>query len=83
MILDLDQFIQRERPYWDELLDMMRLRDNQPSREAPLAEVQRFLYLYQRASADLVKLAKQADALMIAAQARSNASKSPVAKTDK
>ncbi|MCB1065989.1 MAG: stage II sporulation protein M [Verrucomicrobiae bacterium] len=56
MILDLDQFIQRERPYWDELLDMMRLRDNQPSREAPLAEVQRFLYLYQRASADLVKL---------------------------
>jgi len=35
------------------------------------------------ASADLVKLAKQADALMIAAQARSNAAKSPVAKSDK
>lgn len=56
MILDLDQFIIRERPYWDELQGLMRLRDNQPGRAAPLDEARRFLYLYQRASADLVKL---------------------------
>jgi uncharacterized membrane protein SpoIIM required for sporulation len=56
MILDLDQFILRERPYWDELQGLMRVRDKQPGREAPLEEVKRFLYLYQRASADLVKL---------------------------
>ncbi len=56
MILDLDQFIQRERPFWDELQKLMRQREAQPDRQAPLEEVQRFLYLYQRASADLVKL---------------------------
>lgn len=56
MILDLDQFIRRERPYWDELQALMRLRDNEPDRAAPLDEVRRFLYLYQRASSDLVKL---------------------------
>ena len=65
MILDLDQFIQRERPYWDELLDLMRARDIQPDREAPWSEVQRFLYLYQRASADLVKLKTFAGAVEI------------------
>lgn len=56
MILDLDQFIQRERPYWDELQELMRLHEVQPDRKSTLPEVQRFLYLYQRASADLVKL---------------------------
>lgn len=56
MILDLDQFIQREQPFWDELQDAMRRRDLQPDRETSLEEVQRFLYLYRRASADLVKL---------------------------
>lgn len=56
MILDLDQFISRERPYWDELRDLMRRREARADHEAPLEEVRRFLYLYQRASSDLVKL---------------------------
>lgn len=56
MILDLDQFIDRERPYWDELQDLMKRQDDQPDRLMNLEEVQRFHYLYQRASSDLVKL---------------------------
>ena len=56
MILDLDQFIDRERPYWDELQDLMKRQDDQPDRLMSLEEVQRFHYLYQRASSDLVKL---------------------------
>lgn len=56
MILDLEQFIRRERPFWEELTELLQAREAQPDREAGLEEVQRFLYLYQRASADLVKI---------------------------
>ena len=56
MILDVEKFIARERTYWDELAGLLRLQENQPDRRPPLDEAQRFHYLYQRTSSDLVKL---------------------------
>ncbi len=56
MILDLDQFIAKERPFWDELTAMLRKQEQQPDWRMSLTEAKRFHYLYQRASADLVKL---------------------------
>ncbi len=56
MILDLDEFISRERPAWTELEDVLSDHDTHPDREMSFDEVQRFHYLYQRASSDLVKM---------------------------
>ena len=56
MILDLDEFISRERPAWAELEDVLADHDTHADREMSFAEVQRFHYLYQRASSDLVKM---------------------------
>jgi len=56
VILDVEKFIARERLFWDELAGLLRLQDNQPDRRPPLEEAQRFYYLYQRVSSDLVKL---------------------------
>ncbi len=56
VILDVDQFIARERLFWDELADLLRTHEDQPDRRPPLDEAKRFYYLYQRTSSDLVKL---------------------------
>ncbi len=56
VILDVDKFIARERLFWDELAELLRLQDDQPDRRPPLEEAKRFHYLYQRTSSDLVKL---------------------------
>lgn len=56
MILDVAAFISRERLYWDELASLLRAQEEQPHRRPPLEEAQRFHYLYQRVSSDLVKL---------------------------
>lgn len=56
VILDLDKFIARERHYWDELTALLKKQDDQPDWRMPLDEAQRFHYLYQRTSSDLVKL---------------------------
>ena len=56
VILDVEKFILRERPFWDELAELLRLQENQPDRRPPLEEAKRFYYLYQRTSSDLVKL---------------------------
>lgn len=56
MILDLDKFIARERHFWDELTTLLKKQDDQPDWRMSLHEAQRFHYLYQRASSDLVKL---------------------------
>lgn len=56
MILDLDKFIARERHFWDELAALLKKQDDQPQWRMSLHEAQRFHYLYQRASSDLVKL---------------------------
>ncbi|MEM9015733.1 MAG: stage II sporulation protein M [Verrucomicrobiota bacterium] len=56
VILDLDRFIAKERPFWEELASLLRLQEEDPDRRPPLDEAKRFLYLYQRTSTDLVKL---------------------------
>jgi len=57
MIVNLDQFIATERPKWDRLDEMLRRIDADPWRKPPLAEARELERLYQRASADLARLA--------------------------
>ena len=57
MIIDLQKFAAVERPSWSALeLMLNKLEDNARYR-MPLEELRRFHYLYERASADLAKLA--------------------------
>ncbi len=56
VILDLDKFITKERSYWDELEGLVSRQEAQSDRRPSLEESRRFYYLYQRVSADLVKL---------------------------
>ncbi len=56
MILDLNTFIRRERPYWDELEATLLRLEGKKKETFTLPEIQRFHYLYQRASADLGQL---------------------------
>lgn len=57
MIIDLEHFIQEERPRWERLDALLRLRARDPWRVLPLAEARELERLYQRASADLARLA--------------------------
>lgn len=53
MILNLDQFIRRERPFWEELERAVGVQaEPLPGVEA----ARRFYYLYERAAADLAKV---------------------------
>ncbi len=56
MIVDVQAFVRAERPYWDELKQM--LDGMAMSRDGKLGyeEVKRFRYLYDRAAADLAKM---------------------------
>ena len=56
MILDLDQFVSKERPFWDELTALLKKQEDNPDLRMSLDEAKRFHYLYERASSDLVKL---------------------------
>jgi uncharacterized membrane protein SpoIIM required for sporulation len=56
MILDVARFTAAERPYWQELDNILRRLDNDPGARLSLAESERFHYLYQRCSADLSRL---------------------------
>ncbi|WP_054702619.1 stage II sporulation protein M, partial [Desulfosarcina cetonica] len=56
MIIDLKKFIAREQPYWYELADLLKARDDDPHRLLDLSTIRRLHYLYQRASADLGKI---------------------------
>jgi len=56
VILDLPRFVTTERVYWNELqalLDRMRL---EPGWRMSIPEIERLHYLYERCSADLVRL---------------------------
>ncbi|MEZ5327225.1 MAG: stage II sporulation protein M [Verrucomicrobiales bacterium] len=58
MILDLESFITRERPFWDELEALLK-RGSLVTRgdsEESLTRIRRFHYLYKRSAADLAKL---------------------------
>lgn len=57
MLLNLPPFVAVERPYWDELERVLNRLEQDPTRQLSLSEIQRFHYLYQRASADLARLA--------------------------
>ena len=59
MILDLDEFIRRERASWNELEEMLAKDERKgigENAEWSFDEVRRFDYLYRRASSDLVKM---------------------------
>ena len=53
MIIDLQSFITRERPYWDELEATLKRLEQDPLAGMTLAQLERFHYLYERTSADL------------------------------
>ncbi|HEX4999562.1 MAG TPA: stage II sporulation protein M [Terriglobia bacterium] len=57
MIIDLDRFIAVERPAWAELETSLHALESDPNLRMPIERVQRFHELYERASADLAKLA--------------------------
>ena len=56
MIIDLQKFITTERPYWSELEAVLDRLEKKPEYRLRLGHLERFHYLYQRASADLAKI---------------------------
>ena len=56
MIIDLARFVKAETAYWNELEAVLSAIENDPVRRIPLTEIQRLHYLYERCSADLVRL---------------------------
>lgn len=56
MIIDLQQFVSSERPYWAELESTLNRLDNTSNRVLSLDEVRRFHYLYERTAAGLAKV---------------------------
>jgi len=57
MIIDLQKFLSEERRYWTELERMLDSIERYPERRLELAELLKFHELYERASADLAKIA--------------------------
>jgi uncharacterized membrane protein SpoIIM required for sporulation len=57
MIVNLERFVNEERPRWERLDALLRLRAQDPWRPLPLEEARELDRLYQRASADLARLA--------------------------
>jgi uncharacterized membrane protein SpoIIM required for sporulation len=57
MIVNLEQFVVEERPKWERLDTLLRARARDPWRPMPLEEARELERLYQRASADLARLA--------------------------
>ena len=56
MILDLPRFVAHARPFWNELDQILARLERAPDLELTLAESERLHYLYQRASADLLRV---------------------------
>ncbi len=56
MIIDLQKFITEERRYWSELEAVLNRLEKKPEYRLKLGHLERFHYLYQRASADLAKI---------------------------
>ena len=56
MTLDLNRFVAGSRPLWDELDRMLTRLERSPDAELSLPEAERLHYLYQRASADLLRV---------------------------
>jgi uncharacterized membrane protein SpoIIM required for sporulation len=56
MILDLPRFIDAERPYWNELDTLLRVREADPYLRLSFDQVNRLQYLYGRCSSALARL---------------------------
>lgn len=56
MILDLEQFVINERPFWQELEAALKAVDDDGTRRLSLDEARRLHYLYQRTAGDLARL---------------------------
>ena len=56
MIVDLKQFIERERSTWEELDQMLSRIEDETLLRLTLEEVQRLHYLYERTGAGLIKI---------------------------
>jgi uncharacterized membrane protein SpoIIM required for sporulation len=57
MILDLQRFLREEQPSWEKLEKILLRLERDPAARLSLAEVQEFHALYERAAADLAKVA--------------------------
>jgi uncharacterized membrane protein SpoIIM required for sporulation len=57
MIIDLHKFIAAERGFWKELEGALDRLERNPERRFDLRALERFHYLYERAAADLAKVA--------------------------
>ena len=57
MIIDLQRFVEAERPYWTELGAILNRIESSGGAVMEFQELRRFHYLYERASAGLAKLA--------------------------
>ncbi len=57
MIVDLQRFIATERPVWTELESVLASIEQDPDLPIPVEKAQKFHDLYERAAADLAKLA--------------------------
>jgi uncharacterized membrane protein SpoIIM required for sporulation len=56
MILDLERFVEKERPHWRALEKILDQMEKDLGKEMSLSDIQEFHHLYRRASTDLVKL---------------------------
>lgn len=56
MIVDLERFVQGERPYWRELEQLLARLDADPESTLAVEQALRLHYLYQRGGAGLAKL---------------------------
>ncbi|MBI3117321.1 MAG: stage II sporulation protein M [Candidatus Hydrogenedentes bacterium] len=56
MIVDLEAFVAAERPYWDELGQILRQLEEKNLMQLDLPRARRFYYLYRRAASDLARL---------------------------
>jgi uncharacterized membrane protein SpoIIM required for sporulation len=57
MIIDLQKFIENEKPNWEELESILNRQEKNPLETMNVDQVKRFHYLYERVSADLAKIA--------------------------
>ena len=56
MILDLQHFTNSERPYWNELENLLQKIEQDPDLRLTLDQTRRFHYLYDRTASDLLRL---------------------------
>ena len=56
MIINLKKFISEESSHWRELEGLLEKLEKRPELKLSLSRLQRFHYLYQRASGDLARI---------------------------